>query len=351
MTRSCVIMPLYNDWVSGAMLIRKIDAVVGKWDGPVSVIVVDDGSTEEIVGPAELGQGCTAIADITLIRLVCNQGHQRAIAVGLVHAQKEGYDAVYVMDSDGEDRPEDLETLRGAMAAHPGSVITADRVSRSESHSFRICYKIYQLIFFALIGSRRSVRKFLRHPGNRPEAVGSSPGIVAQHRRLYQKVQTPGEGGADPPGAPPGRGVSDELHLPDAPRPGNHFRIPGGGAGPGSVCFRVTCRGLAGAIAGLAGCGSRPGWGGGLLIAMAGVFFLTAFFSAVSLLGLAEAPGRMVSRAHPPCRAYDRVGGSLLIPRRPGGLRPLKKIFFPSRGMIKCPGFRNHRASCGFFFI
>ncbi len=66
-------------------------------------------------------------------------GHQRAIAVGLVvAAEKTGSDCIVVMDSDGEDRPEDLRDLISGAERFPDNIICARRAERSESAWFRI---------------------------------------------------------------------------------------------------------------------------------------------------------------------------------------------------------------------
>lgn len=153
MPKSCIIIPLYNDWPSAEKLIAEIDGVVSSWQEDVCVFVVDDGSLETIDDPASLLNSAPNIKGLTLIRLACNQGHQRAIAVGLVHARKqEGFDSVFVMDSDGEDRPGHLNRLRDAVLSCPDTIITADRSKRSEGWLFRFCYRCYRLLFYILTG-------------------------------------------------------------------------------------------------------------------------------------------------------------------------------------------------------
>jgi glycosyltransferase involved in cell wall biosynthesis len=155
MPKSCIIIPLYNDWPSAEKLIAEIDAVVTPWQQDVSVFIVDDGSLETIDDPAFLLKIAPNIKGLTLIRLACNQGHQRAIAVGLVHARKQGdFDSIFVMDSDGEDRPGHLNRLKNAVESCPDAIITADRAKRSERWLFRFCYRCYQLLFFILTGNR-----------------------------------------------------------------------------------------------------------------------------------------------------------------------------------------------------
>ncbi len=103
MSEACVIMPMYNDWISAAKVVKAIDAVIPGWDSAVTVIIVNDGSLESRDNNDELAQGCRHIKKVQVIDLVCNQGHQRAIAIGLVYAHQQAcFDRVFVMDSDGE---------------------------------------------------------------------------------------------------------------------------------------------------------------------------------------------------------------------------------------------------------
>ena len=43
-------MPLYNDWNSVLKLLTEIDLQIKNWDVEVSVIIVNDASTEERFG-------------------------------------------------------------------------------------------------------------------------------------------------------------------------------------------------------------------------------------------------------------------------------------------------------------
>lgn len=153
MTQCCIIMPLYNDWPSAKKLIGDIDRVIADWDRDVTVLVINDGSRERLAEPRELGKGCQHVQTLSIVELVCNQGHQRAIAIGLAYAQSlECFESVFVMDSDGEDPPDELDLLRAAGRRFPETVITADRVSRSEGWLFRCCYWCYKRLFRMLTG-------------------------------------------------------------------------------------------------------------------------------------------------------------------------------------------------------
>ena len=119
----------------------------------VSVLIVDDASTEPM--PQDWpGGNFTALDSVEVLHLRSNQGHQRAIALGLYHLHEfTDTEAVVIMDGDGEDRPEDLpELLRAFAAGECSDVVFAARTRRMESLAFRLCYRAYRLIHRALTG-------------------------------------------------------------------------------------------------------------------------------------------------------------------------------------------------------
>ena len=47
MKKIIILIPLYNDWQSVSKLLYNIDVQIKNWDTEVSVIIVNDASTEE----------------------------------------------------------------------------------------------------------------------------------------------------------------------------------------------------------------------------------------------------------------------------------------------------------------
>jgi polyisoprenyl-phosphate glycosyltransferase len=148
-----LVSPVLDDWVSFAALIGEISSEFTGTGVTFHVCAIDDGSVtatdlHSIVLPPD-----TCIAEIEIIHLALNLGHQRAIAVGLCEiVDREGVDAVIVMDSDGEDRPIDIGTLLAETRERPGCIVLAERAKRSEARSFRFGYFIYKLLFRVLTG-------------------------------------------------------------------------------------------------------------------------------------------------------------------------------------------------------
>lgn len=146
-----VVMPVFEDRPSASALIRDL---ARHCPVPPYIIAVEDGSLRDPLpasGIAEAG------LEGEVLYLVRNMGHQRAIATGLSYvAQNFEADAIVVMDSDGEDRPDSIPNLLAELQ-HPNlDAVVARRRRRSETIGFRTFYLIYRMLFHVLTG--RTIR-------------------------------------------------------------------------------------------------------------------------------------------------------------------------------------------------
>lgn len=147
-----ILIPVYNDWAALQQLIGGIDTALTV---PYQLLLVDDGSSQ--APPASWPAG----AQVTLVRLTHNIGHQKAIAIGLSHAYHHlNFEKLVIMDSDGEDRPEDVSALLQA-SANTENILVASRSSRQEGPFFKSFYWLYKLVFFVLTGKRISFGNFM----------------------------------------------------------------------------------------------------------------------------------------------------------------------------------------------
>ena len=159
--RLIVLMPLRDDWPSAAELIRRLDRAISSDAYAMEIILVDDGSLHRC-GPNDFQGSFSVVRAIRTLRLRRNLGHQRAIAIGLVHVQQTtSCDAVVVMDADGEDTPEGLgHLLRAYSDNHGTKAIFAERSRRSESLVFRCFYLLYKVLHRGLTGISVRVGNF-----------------------------------------------------------------------------------------------------------------------------------------------------------------------------------------------
>jgi glycosyltransferase involved in cell wall biosynthesis len=145
-----ILIPVYNDWQSVFKLLENINSEVLTLDIEFSVIIVNDASTEN---RPEFSVDSGNLKSIQVINMKENRGHARCNAAGLKHInEKEEFDYVIPMDGDGEDRPEELSLLIKKIKEYPDTVITAERVKRSEGFIFKFCYLAHKYLTLVFTG-------------------------------------------------------------------------------------------------------------------------------------------------------------------------------------------------------
>jgi hypothetical protein len=175
--RVAVLLPVYDDWASAAELVKLLDREISESDPGVrlDIVMVDDGSAESWSAP-QFSAPYVCIDTIGVLRLCRNLGHQRAIAIGLVYIERgmRG-DGVVVMDADGEDTPQGAAELIRAFRAsgHREKLIFAERARRMESFSFRMLYRLYKALHYALTGVAVRVGNFSIVPWGRLSGLTS----------------------------------------------------------------------------------------------------------------------------------------------------------------------------------
>ncbi len=159
--RLSVLMPVRDDWSSAAQLIRGLERIFSAEACAAEVILVDDASIERCER-ADFQIDSSSVRVIRTLRLRRNLGHQRAIAIGLVHVQQtSSCDAVIVMDADGEDTPEGVSQLLRAYYESRGRLaVFAERSRRSESLMFLFFYHLYKIVHRCLTGISVRVGNF-----------------------------------------------------------------------------------------------------------------------------------------------------------------------------------------------
>jgi len=150
MKKFIILIPLYNDWKSVSKLLGEIDLEINSWDVEVSVIIVNDASTEE---RSRLDSSFKKIKSIKILNMKKNRVATRCIAAGLKYiCQKEDFDRVIIMDADGEDRPEELNLFFKKAKDNPNKTITGNRFKRSEGIVFRILYIVHKILTVIFTG-------------------------------------------------------------------------------------------------------------------------------------------------------------------------------------------------------
>ena len=150
MKKFIILIPVYNDWKSLSKLLENIDTQVEKWDSEISVLIVNDASTEE---RSDLDSNYKKIKSVKILNMKENRVHQRCIAAGLKYISKnEKFDHVIVMDADGEDRPEELDSFYKKTLENPNITITGNRFKRSEGLVFKTLYEVHKVLTLIFTG-------------------------------------------------------------------------------------------------------------------------------------------------------------------------------------------------------
>ena len=109
MKKYIILIPIYNDRESLTKLIENINFEAKNLTSQISIIVVNDASSQQVTDDYANTQN---INTIEIINMKENRGHARCIASGLKYIfEKKEFDFVIPMDGDGEDRPEEIKQL------------------------------------------------------------------------------------------------------------------------------------------------------------------------------------------------------------------------------------------------
>ena len=137
-----IVIPLFNDWKSLDKLLVKLDKYLKDIKNiKTEVLVINDNSSEKTDLKKRRYRN---IKNIKVISLNKNFGSQIAIVAGLNYLKKIKRNFyVTVMDSDGEDSPNQVSTMLKNAIDYQDFVITSNRIKRKESFLLIFLYKIH----------------------------------------------------------------------------------------------------------------------------------------------------------------------------------------------------------------
>ena len=150
MKKYIILIPIYNDRESLTKLIENINSEVKDLNSEISVVVINDASSQQII---DQYHNTESINSIEIINMKENRGHTRCIASGLKYIfEKKEFDYVIPMDGDGEDRPEEIRDFIELSEQSKDQSIIGERVKRSESLFFKFCYQFHKFLTLAFTG-------------------------------------------------------------------------------------------------------------------------------------------------------------------------------------------------------
>ena len=150
MKKYIILIPIYNDRESLTKLIENINSETKDLNSEISVIVINDASSQQII---DQYQNTENINSIEIINMKENRGHARCIASGLKYIfENKEFDYVIPMDGDGEDRPEEIKNFIELAENSKDQSIIGERVKRSESLFFKFCYQFHKFLTLSFTG-------------------------------------------------------------------------------------------------------------------------------------------------------------------------------------------------------
>ena len=150
MKKYIILIPIYNDRESLTKLIENINLETKSLNSEISIIVINDRSSQQIT---DNYQNIENINSIEIINMKENRGHARCIAAGLKYIfEKKEFDYVIPMDGDGEDKPEEIKNFIQLAEQSKDKSIIGERVKRSETLFFKFCYQFHKFLTLAFTG-------------------------------------------------------------------------------------------------------------------------------------------------------------------------------------------------------
>ena len=150
MKKFIILIPIFNDRESLTKLIEDINFEIKDLTSQISIIVVNDASSQQITDNYPSTEN---INTIEIINMKENRGHARCIASGLKYIfEKKEFDYVIPMDGDGEDRPEEIKNFIQLAEQSEDQTIVGERTKRSESLFFKLCYQAHKILTFGFTG-------------------------------------------------------------------------------------------------------------------------------------------------------------------------------------------------------
>lgn len=128
-----MVVPIYNDSEVIHELIKRLSPVLESITADYEIILVDDGSRDD--SWLQMLAVRQANASIKAVRLSRNFGQQSAIAAGLSLTTKE---LIVLMDSDLQDRPEDIPTLIDALLADEKATMAIAQWEERKDSRFKL---------------------------------------------------------------------------------------------------------------------------------------------------------------------------------------------------------------------
>ena len=153
MVKFLIMIPVFNDCDSLKKLLVNIDNEIKNIKSvQVKCLIINDSSSIALKNLPKVQN----IKELVIINMLKNKGHARCNAFGirfLSYSNTIDFDHLILMDSDGEDRPEELKSLINKSLENRDVSVVAKRIKRSEGFLFQLLYKFHKIMTFLFTGN------------------------------------------------------------------------------------------------------------------------------------------------------------------------------------------------------
>jgi glycosyltransferase involved in cell wall biosynthesis len=206
--RLSIVLPVYNEAETLGTFFDELISVVEPLEFDVEAILINDGSSDtSLAVMRRIKDDVGGRADIVILDLARNFGHQAAVTAGIEHCTG---DVVLIMDTDMQDDPTVIPAMVDKWRAG-AEVVYATRTSRREPLLVRGLFSAYYRVFSSIT------------PIEIPHAAGNF-GLI--DRRVMEEIRRLPEHNRYYPGLRAWVGFrQDGVDAPRRRRPGGSSRV------------------------------------------------------------------------------------------------------------------------------
>ncbi|OUW74207.1 MAG: hypothetical protein CBD76_00610 [Pelagibacteraceae bacterium TMED216] len=197
MVKFLIMVPVFNDWESLKRLLINIDDRIKKIKSiEVKCLIINDCSTTELNNLPKIQN----IKELKMINMLENKGHARCNAFGIRFLSTNNsidFDHLILMDSDGEDRPEELNNLIDMALENRNISVVAKRIKRSEGFIFQLLYKFHKIMTILFTGKNINFGNYscltkqdVQILSNKSSLWSSFSGSVKRHIKSYNEINS-----------------------------------------------------------------------------------------------------------------------------------------------------------------
>ena len=195
MKKIIILIPVYNDWQSLIKLLDEINYTVKNLKGFLfDCIIINDASTQSLP-PLKKPKNFNSLKVLNMKK---NQGHAKCNAFGIRYIiQNENFDNLILMDGDGEDRPEEIQSLIDKIQNNPQHSVVARRVKRSEGFFFQFLYNVHKLLLIVLTGKNINfgnytclIKSDVKKIYDEPSLWNSFSGTIKKKIKDYKEIES-----------------------------------------------------------------------------------------------------------------------------------------------------------------